>query len=140
MIAALFLSALPLFGYAVHAKASWSPWKADEQLATVKCLTDEQAEDLASRYVSRYNTGAVKTLADLTGIVTTDFTSYDETGTGGYSDQPATRGIQEFFESLTASGPSSFTNAVQYPLFVLHDCNTVSYRWQFEAYSTGYNA
>lgn len=133
------LSVLPIFGYVVHGSA-WFPWKIYDHPVTVKCLTDEQAQDLASRYVSRYNTGAVTTLADLTGIVTTDFTSYDETAIGGYSNQPATQGIQEFFDSLTASGPSSFTNAVQYPLFVLHDCNTISYRWQFEAYSTGYNA
>lgn len=139
MITTSLLSAFALFSYMVHAKA-WFPWNPNDQLATVKCLTDAQAADIASRYVSRYDTGAVKTLADLTGIVTTDFTSYDETATGGYSNQPATQGIDEFFASLNASGPSSFTNAVQYPIFVLHDCNTISYRWQFEAYSTGYNS
>jgi len=139
MITTPLRSALLPFGFIVHARA-WYPWNPSGERVGVKCLTESQAADIASYYVSRYNTGAVTTLADLTGIVTTDFTSYDETATGGYSNEPATSGIDEFFASLTASGPSSSTNAVQYPLFVLNDCNTISYRWQFEGISTGYNA
>jgi hypothetical protein len=104
------------------------------------CLTDDQASGIATSYVSLYNTGAVTSLSDLTSIIDPNFTGYDETATGPYSDGPATAGIEAFYESLTSGGNSSFTDAVQYPLIVMHDCSTIAYRWQFEGYSTGYNS
>lgn len=133
------LAPLLLFIHMVTAKP-WVPWRHNYPSNPSNCLTDGQALDIATRYLSRYNSGAVTSLSDLTGIITPNFTSYDETGTGPYSNEPATVGIEAFFQSLTASGPNSFGNAVQYPLFVLHDCSNISYRWKFEAWSTGYNA
>lgn len=118
----------------------WVPWSHDSPPIPLNCLTDAQALDIATRYLSCYNSGAVKSINDLTGIISANFTSYDETGTGPYSDGAATAGIDAFFQSLTASGPSAFGNAVQYPLFIMHDCTRISYRWKFEAWSTGYNA
>eukprot|EP01099_Mayorella_cantabrigiensis_P008498 TRINITY_DN7995_c0_g1_i1.p1 TRINITY_DN7995_c0_g1~~TRINITY_DN7995_c0_g1_i1.p1 ORF type:complete len:189 (-),score=9.73 TRINITY_DN7995_c0_g1_i1:257-823(-) len=135
----LVLSPLFLFTQTVVSKP-WVPWSHDSPPIPLNCLTVAQALDIATRYLSCYNSGAVKTLYDLAGIISPNFTSYDETGTGPYSDGPATVGIDAFFQSLTASGPSAFGNAVQYPLFVLHDCTRISYRWKFEGWSTGYNA
>ena len=135
----LALTLLLLFIQTVLAKP-WVPWGHNYPSHPSNCLTDGQALDIATRYLSRYNSGAVTSLSDLAGIVTPNFTSYDETGTGPYSNEPATVGIEAFFQSLTASGPNSFGNAVQYPLFLLHDCSSISYRWKFEAWSTGYNA
>jgi hypothetical protein len=79
--------------------------------------------------------------SNVTSTVTPTFTSYDETGTGPYSDSPATSGSQAFYDSLTtSSGPSSFGNATQNILFAIHDCDHVAYRWVFRAWSTGFNA
>lgn len=119
--------------------AAASPWQSCN--VNLNCLTDTQASTIAHRYLSLYNTGAVSQLSDVTSVVTQNFTSYDGTGTGPYVNGPATVGAEAFYESLTASsGPSSFTGSVQTPIFVIHTCATVVYRWQFTAVSTGYNA
>lgn len=142
MIVSHFLSCLILLVTAAYAKP-WYPWSATiwtfAQPAT-PCLTDEQAQQIASRYLSTYNTGVITSLTDLTGIVAANFTSYDETGTGPYSDGPATVGIDAFYASLTASGPSPFTNATQTVLFAVHDCDSIAYRWKFVGYATGPNS
>jgi hypothetical protein len=146
---------------------SWAPWSSEH----TNCLTDTEALSIASRYLALYNSGAVTSLyarsvplppslpspiplsplpfsptnnfprTNVTSIVTPTFTSYDETGTGPYSDGPATAGAQAFYDSLTSSaGPSSFGNATQEVLFAVHDCENVAYRWVFRAWSTGFNA
>lgn len=116
-----------------------TPWKSCN--VNANCLTDAEAASIATRYLSLYNTGAVTKLSDVTSVVTTNFTSYDGTGTGPYDNGPATNSSQAFYESLTAdTGPSSFTDSKQTPSFVIHTCDTIVYRWNFEAVSTGYNA
>ncbi|KPI39220.1 uncharacterized protein AB675_5224 [Cyphellophora attinorum] len=129
------LQSTVILAFASIAAAAAATWK------DVKCLSDAEASQIASRYIALYDTGAVSQLSDLTSIVTQNFTSYDGTGTGPYDNGPSTVGAQAFYESLTAStGPSSFTDSVQSPVFVIHTCDTVVYRWQFTAVSTGYNA
>jgi hypothetical protein len=129
------LQSTVIFAIASIAAAAAAPWK------DLNCLSDTEASKIASRYISLYNTGAVSQLSDVTSVVTQNFVSYDGTGTGPYDNGPSTVGAEAFYESLTAStGPSSFTDSVQSPVFVLHTCDTVVYRWQFTGVSTGYNA
>jgi hypothetical protein len=104
------------------------------------CLSDAEASNIATRYLALYNTGAVTQLSDVTSVVSENFTSWDETGTGPFVTGPSTNGSTAFYESLTAGGNSSFTDSLQVPIFFLHTCDTVVYRWQFTAVSTGYNA
>ena len=114
--------------------ATASPWKPQN------CLTEAEASSIATKYLALYNTGGVSQLSDVTSVVTTNFTSYDGTGTGPFDNGPSTVGAEAFYESLTAGGESSFTDSVQTPIFFVVACDTVVYRWQFTATSTGYNA
>ena len=79
-------------------------------------------------------------MADLTGTLDPNITSYDETFSGPYSDGPGIVGIKAFFESVTAPGNSSTTNVTQTPLFLLHSCDQIAYRWQYKGYSTGFES
>lgn len=107
------------------------------------CLTTPEAHDIATRYLHLYDQGAVKNISQVAAVLSPGMTSYDEVGpfnTGPYSNRPSTTGVQAFFESVTGTGPSAYRNSTQRPLFLLNSCDEIAYRWQFTAFSTGYDS
>jgi len=107
------------------------------------CLSDSEAWNIATRYLHLYDSGAVTSQAQVDAVLAPNMQSYDEVGpfnTGPYSNRPATSGAQAFFDDVSATGPRSYTNSTQRPLFVMHSCDEIAYRWQFKAYATGINS
>jgi len=110
-----------------------------KQPAGSACLSDSEALHIATQYLQLYDTGHVTNFSQVASVLSSNITSYDETGSP-YGNTPTTTGSQAFFESVTGSGPSAYTNATQKPLFVMHSCDQIAYRWQFQAFSTGYDS
>lgn len=96
------------------------------------CLTDTEANTIATNWLHIWGTNAVSSLSDLTGVLSSDIASYDET----FGDP--TFGIEALFEEVTAPGNFTTTNVKQFPLFVIHSCDQIATRWQYTGVTTGY--
>src|SRR5437016_7551285 len=117
------------------AAAAWGPWSGPKY----PCLTDAEALDIATRWLHLWDITAagqsvVTSLSDLTSILSSNITSYDETF------PPPIVGIQAFYDTVTAPSNYTTTNVTQAPLFAIHSCDQIATRWIETAYSTGYNS
>ena len=99
-----------------------------------RCLSDEEANDFAKGWLHLWDSNAVSSLSDLTGILSPSITSYDEAFGGPIV------GIQAFLEAVTAPGNYTTTDVKQFPLFVLHSCDQIATRWGYTAITTGYES
>ena len=76
-------------------------------IAQPKCLTDQEANHLATAWLHLWDTNAVSSMADLTPILSPNIASYD------YSYGPPTVGIKEFLAAVTArENPSEHISLV----------------------------
>jgi hypothetical protein len=98
------------------------------------CLSDADANDIATRWLAIWGTGAITSESQLKTIVTDDIASYDEAFGG------PTLSLAELFSILTIPGPKTTTDVKQFPLQVLHDCEWITTRWEYTGITTGYNS
>ena len=99
-----------------------------------RCLTDPEAFDISTRWLSIFSTGEVTSKKQLATIVSQDIASYDDT----FGDP--TFGIDELWAAVSAPGKYPTTDVKQYPLWLFHSCDQIGLRWQYEAVTTSYEA
>lgn len=102
--------------------------------AKCPCLTDAEANDLATKWLHLWDTNAVSSLSDLTSVLAPTITSYDEAYGGPIV------GIEAFLETVTAPGNYTTPDVKQFPLFVIHSCDQIATRWGYTALTTGYES
>ncbi|OLN81870.1 hypothetical protein CCHL11_06996 [Colletotrichum chlorophyti] len=103
--------------------------------AWVPCLCEEEAWDIARRWLDIFSTGGgVSSKAELATIVSPDIKSYD------YTYGPPVIGIDRFWEVLIAPTSETTTNMTQTPTFLLHTCDQIAFNWRFTAATTGFNS
>ncbi|KAF9878886.1 hypothetical protein CkaCkLH20_03786 [Colletotrichum karsti] len=102
----------------------------------VSCLCEDEAWDIAKRWLSIFSTGGVSSKAEVATIVSANLTSYDETEGGPLI------GIDQFWDAVSAeaNSNSTATNVTQTPVLLLHSCDQIAYNWQLTAVTTGLNS
>ena len=98
------------------------------------CLSDDEALDISTRWLSIFSTGEVTTKKQLSTIVSHDIASYD------YTFGAPTFGIGELWAAVSSGGKSATTSVRQTPLFMIHGCNTIGLNWVYDAVTTGYES
>ena len=99
-----------------------------------RCLTQSEAQSIATRWLSIFSTGGVTTKQQLATIVAPDLYSIDDTF------GPPTTTLEELWEGISAGGNVTVTDVKQFPLFVMHTCDGIAVRWQYEGMTTGWNS
>lgn len=123
-----------IFSFLVLFFSSLAHAQPPKPVAKCPCLSDTEANHIATAWLHIWDTGAISALSDLTTIVASNITSYDE-AYGGPSI-----GIEALFEELTLPGNFSTTDVKQFPLFVIHTCDQVVTRWGYTGVTTGYES
>jgi len=98
------------------------------------CLSDKEADTIATNWLKLWSVGGVSTLSALAEVVTSDIENYD------YSYGDPNIGIQSLYETLTATGNFTTSDVQQFPLFTIHSCDQVVTRWGYTAKSTGFES
>lgn len=99
-----------------------------------QCLTEPEAQSIATRWLSIFSTDGVTTKEQLATIVAPNLYSVDDTF------GPPTTTLEELWEDISAGGNVTVTNVKQYPLFLIHNCDGIAVRWQYEGVTTGWNS
>ncbi|KAK1974600.1 hypothetical protein LZ30DRAFT_775222 [Colletotrichum cereale] len=97
------------------------------------CLCDDEALDIANRWLSIFSTGGVAGKEEVATIVSRDLVSADETF------GPPTYGIDAFWDAIKTPSKST-TNVTQTATFFVHTCDQIAYNWQYNAVTTGYKS
>jgi hypothetical protein len=95
-----------------------------------QCLSDQEADSIAKRWLAIWGTGFLTKKSQLNNLVTKDIRNFD--GTFGAADV----GIDALFDVATFVDPL-VTNILQVPEFVFHSCDEIATRWSYTAVATG---
>ncbi|EQB43936.1 hypothetical protein CGLO_17371 [Colletotrichum gloeosporioides Cg-14] len=132
------LLSLPLAALAATAQGSPTPTSpslpSSHSKAQLSCLCEDEAWDIARRWLAIFDTPLTSTKADLAAVVSANVTSYDDTF------GPPTLDIDQLWDAITAPQNATTTNSTQTPTFLLHSCDQIAYNWQYTAVTTGYNS
>lgn len=99
-----------------------------------KCLSDNEADTIATNWLKIWSAGGVTTKAALLKVVSPDIANYDETFGA------PNLGVDELYAVLTASGNFTTEDVHQFPLFTFHSCDQIAVRWGYTAKSTGFES
>lgn len=121
---------LPILSVLLLSASEAKSWPAHGS----KCLTDPEALDISTRWLSIFSTGKVTSKKQLATIVSQDIASYDDTFGA------PTFGIDELWAAVAAPGKYPTTDVKQFPLWLFHSCDQIGLRWQYEAVTTGYES
>lgn len=98
------------------------------------CLCEDEAWEIARRWLGIFSQGSVSSKEELATIVTPGVKSYDDTF------GPPTIGIDQLWSAVSGSGNSTTTNVKQAPNFLLHSCDQIAYNWEYTAVTTGFKS
>jgi hypothetical protein len=98
-----------------------------------KCLSDKEANTIATNWQSIWGTGYLKSISQLAKIATKDVSNFD--GTYG----AANIGLDALYAAATYVDPL-VDNVLQYPEWVFHSCDQIAIRWGYTAIATGVNS
>lgn len=98
------------------------------------CLSDKEADTIATNWLKIWSAGGVTTKAALLKVVSPNIANYDET----YG--VPNLGIDELYATLTYPGPYTTSDTQQTPLFTFHSCDQIAVRWSYTAKSTGFES
>ncbi|KAJ0162415.1 hypothetical protein CTA2_4604 [Colletotrichum tanaceti] len=127
---------LTLFSVAVAAMAATAQAFGSSRWRKAPCLCDEEALDIANRWLSIFSTGGVSGKEEVATIVSRDLVSADETF------GPPTFGIDAFWAAVTppAGSPRTTTNVTQSANFFIRTCDQIAFNWQYNGVTTGFNS
>ncbi|KAK1994084.1 hypothetical protein LX36DRAFT_751959 [Colletotrichum falcatum] len=101
---------------------------------TVSCLCEDEAWDIARRWLGLFSTGGVSSREELATIASPGIKSYDA------AFVPVVTGIDELWDVLTEPGDGTTTSEAQTPSLLLHSCDQIAFNWKYTAITTGLNS
>lgn len=129
-------SALLTAALAALATATPNKWVhvSEPEADSYDCLCEDEAWDIARRWLSIFDSEGVSGIEELGTIVAEDLTSYDETFGGPTLD------IEQLWDSLKPEAQPTTTD-VEYDVnFLLHNCDQIALNWRYTAATTGVNS
>ncbi|TEA21041.1 hypothetical protein C8034_v007485 [Colletotrichum sidae] len=126
----LFPVALTAFAATASARVSATNAPRHE----VSCLCEDEAWDIARRWLRIFSTNGVSGKEEVAAIVSANLTSQDNTfGKPTYT-------LDEFWDAISAPGNKTTTNVTQVPAFLLHTCDQIAFNWKYDGVTTGFNS